>query len=103
MTNSFRRDVSASTRAACEAQTESTCMPAMDAKTGSKLLTLMGRAKAMRRVHTVVGDGIPRRLRAVTGETHSMEVMGVGVRASVVAVKRGNSRGAKGGRKVDVQ
>jgi hypothetical protein len=54
-------------------------------------------------VHTVVGDGIPRRLRAVTGETHSMEVMGVGVRASVVAVKRGNSRGAKGGRKVDVQ
>jgi hypothetical protein len=78
-------------------------MPEMDAKTGSKPFTLMGRAKAMNGVHQVVGDGMPGRLCAVTGETHSVEVTGVGVRVSILVMKRGNSRGAKGDRKVDVR
>ena len=75
----------------------------MAAKTGSKSLTLIGRVKAMRGVHQVLGDGMPGRRREVTGETHSVEVTGVGVRAFIVALKRGNSCGAKGGRKVDVR
>jgi hypothetical protein len=41
------------------------------------------------------------RIRAVTGETWADRESGAGVRALIVARKRRNGRGAKGGRKVE--
>lgn len=102
MTNSIRPDVTASPRPKGEAPKQPRCRSEIAAQRALKPLTLIGRDKAMSGMHQVVGDGMPGRRREVTGETHSVEVTGVGVRASIVVLKRGNSRGAKGGRKVDV-
>ena len=101
MTNSFRPDVLVSLRAKGEAQTPYHVLRSRIWR--AKPSTLTGRVKAMDGRHEVVGDGTSRRLRAVTGETRPVEVMRAGVRASIVAMKRGNSRGAKGGRKANVQ
>jgi len=52
--------------------------------------------------HRVVGDGMVGRCPAITWETPAKVVTCRGVRAAIVAVMRGNSRGAKGGREMDV-
>jgi len=49
----------------------------------------------------VVGDGMVRKVEYVKqGDLYAGERR-IGVRASIVAMKRRNWRGAKGGRKVD--
>ena len=51
--------------------------------------------------HKVVGDGMVWKGEYVKrGDLHVSERR-AGVRASIVAMKRSNGRGAKGGRKVD--
>lgn len=102
MTNSIRPDVLASPLAKGEAQTSLHVLLYARAWRG-RPSTLTGRVKAMDGGHQVVGDGTSRRLRAVTGDTQPQEVKRMGVRASILVMKRGNSRGAKGGRKVYVQ
>jgi hypothetical protein len=52
--------------------------------------------------HRVVGDGMVGRCHETTWETPAKVVTCRGVRAAIVAVKRSNSRGAKGGREMDV-
>lgn len=49
----------------------------------------------------VVGDRTSGRICTVTGETRRVAGSLAGVGALIVAEKRGNSRGAKGGRKMD--
>lgn len=52
--------------------------------------------------HRVVGDGMVGRCHEITWETPVKVVTCRGVRAAIVAVKQGNSCGAKGGREMDV-
>jgi hypothetical protein len=102
LTNSIRPGVLASFLAKGEAQTSPHVLHhARDGR--AKSSTLMRRVKAMDEGHKVVGDGTSRRLQAVTGDTQPQEVKRMGVRASIRALKRGNARGAKGGRKAYVQ
>jgi hypothetical protein len=102
LTNSIRPGVLASLLAKGEAQTS--LHPLLHAGGGrTKPSTLRRRVKAMDEGHKVVGDGTSRRLHAVTGDTQPQEVKRMGVRASIRALKRGNARGAKGGRKVYVR
>ena len=51
----------------------------------------------------VVGDGMIRKVMCVKQGDLYEEENRAGVRADIVAMKRGNSRGAKGGRKVDME
>jgi hypothetical protein len=53
--------------------------------------------------HGVFEDGMVGRWRELSWETSAGTVTRRGVRASIVAVKRVNPRGAKGGRKMDAQ
>ncbi len=52
--------------------------------------------------HRVVEDRMVGRCYEITWEIPAMAVPCREVRANIVAMKRGNSRGAKGGRKMDV-
>ncbi len=49
----------------------------------------------------VVGDGMVRKVEYVKQGDLYVRERCIGVRASIVAMKRRNGRGAKGGRKVD--
>ena len=51
--------------------------------------------------HQVVGDGMVGRCPEITWEIPPELVLGWEVRTPIVALKWGNSRGAKGGRKMD--
>ncbi len=53
--------------------------------------------------HRVVEDGMVGRCYEITWEIPAKPVPCREVRANIVAMKRGNSRGVKGGRKMDVQ
>jgi hypothetical protein len=53
--------------------------------------------------HRVVEDGMDGRCYEITWEVPVMTVPYREFRANIVAVKWGNSHGAKGGRKMDVQ
>jgi hypothetical protein len=63
---------------------------------------LMQCEKTATGTHQVVGDGMIRRICALSGETCQKVESLAGVRGSIVVVKRCNSGGAKGLRKVDV-
>ena len=58
--------------------------------------------KATTGEHRVVGDGMVWKVEYVKqGDLCAGKRRAAGVRASIVALKRRNGRGAKGGRKVD--
>ena len=58
--------------------------------------------KPLAGTHLVVGDRMVGRCREKTWESCAVAVNRAAVRAAIVAWKRGNARGAKGGRKMDV-
>jgi hypothetical protein len=107
MTNPFRPGVPASLLAKGEAWTYLVRPESQNDNIryrGTRSVALTNKVadgKATTGEHKVVGDGMVRKVEYVKQGDLYAGKRRTGVRASIVAMKRRNGRGAKGGRKVD--